>query len=417
MKYNHVSVFAFASLCLWILSFPEASGQLLQDTTPSKQVFSFANKISLGTRHSCALKQDGTVWCWGNNEHGELGNTSTENQSKPTQVRLRNDVRLFQQEENPKIFEENKAVSNINVLTGIKDLGSGAFHTCALKVDGTVWCWGSNWGGQLGDGTNDNHPYAVQVQGLTDAKVLGGGSEHACVAKTDGTLWCWGANIYGQLGIGSDTWKDHPVQVSDIAQVTDISTGGAEHTCALKANGTVWCWGQNSFGQLGTGNTTHMQLPVKVSGLSNVMAMDSGPAHTCAVKTDGTVWCWGYNKYGQLGDGTKIERHQPVQVAGLTEVEDIAVEGYNSCALKTNGNIRCWGYNKDGELGDGTNTDNPNDVKASGFSDGGGVDIGMIHTCAFKSDRSFWCWGSNDYGQLGDGTNHARSVPNEVAFP
>ena len=197
-------------------------------------------------------------------------------------------------------------------------IACGAYHTIALKSDGTVWAWGANQAGQLGDGTHiDNTDIIhagipVQVSSLSGVTAIAGGRDHTAALKSDGTVWAWGYNYYGQLGDGTTTNSYTPVQVSSLSGVTAIA-GGYYHTIALKSDGTVWTWGNNDIGQLGDGTTNNRLTPVQVSGLSGVTAIAGGYSHTIALKSGGTVWAWGYNKDGQLGNVTIKNWSTPVQ--------------------------------------------------------------------------------------------------------
>ena len=210
----------------------------------------------------------------------------------------------------------------VSGLSGIIAIACGEDHTIALKSDGTLWAWGYNGSGQLGDGTtNETYPYGtttpVQVSKLSDVIAIACGNFHTIALKSDGTVWAWGANSYGQLGDGTTTDRATPVQVSGLGGVIAI-VSESSHTIALKSDGTVWAWGYNGSGQLGDGTTNETYpygttTPVQVSKLSDVIAIACGALHTIALKSDGTVWAWGDNGYGQLGDGTYTSSNTPVQ--------------------------------------------------------------------------------------------------------
>jgi len=233
------------------------------------------------------------------------------------------------------------------------DISAGGSHTLALKDDGTVWAWGFNFDGRLGDGTSTQRLTPVQVTGLTDVTAIAGGGGHSLALKSDGTVWAWGRNNDGQLGDGTTTNRFTPVQVTGLTDVFKIAAGGS-HSLALKSDGTVWAWGFNGNGQLGDGTTTNNSTPVQVTGLTGVTAIAGGFQHSLALKSDSTVWAWGSNDQGQLGDGTTTQRLTPVQVTGLTGVSAIAgVGSSNSLALKSNGTVWAWGDNNNFQLGDG----------------------------------------------------------------
>ena len=232
---------------------------------------------------------------------------------------------------------------------------AGDLHSLAVKPDGTVWAWGYNYYGQVGDGTTTNRSTPVQVAGLSGVSAVAGGFDHSIALKTDGTVWAWGLNSSGQLGDGTTTNRTTPVQVTGLSGVTAIVSGG-HHSMALKLDGSVWTWGYNISGQLGDGTSANRSSPVQVTGLSGVTAIAGGDFHSIALKIDGTVWTWGYNYYGQLGDGTTTNRYTPVQVTGLTGVNAIAGGDLHSIALKLDGTVWTWGFNGSGQLGDGTST-------------------------------------------------------------
>ncbi|MBI4700605.1 MAG: hypothetical protein HY744_05490 [Deltaproteobacteria bacterium] len=198
-------------------------------------------------------------------------------------------------------------------------VATGGYHTCAVKKDGTLWCWGRNADGELGDGTTQSKSSPVQVSALgTSALAVAAGGYHTCAVKAGGTLWCWGNNEYGQLGDGTTQDETSPVQVSVLGTSALAVAGGQAHTCAVKAGGTLWCWGRNANGQLGDGTTQDKTSPVQVPALgTSALAVAAGNDHTCAVKAGGTLWCWGNNEYGQLGDGTTQKKLSPVQVTAL----------------------------------------------------------------------------------------------------
>ncbi|WP_309894220.1 hypothetical protein [Archangium sp.] len=201
-------------------------------------------------------------------------------------------------------------------------LAAGGGHTVMLSQDGTVWAWGHNGVGQLGDGTTTDRTSPVQVPGLSNVIAIAAGDYHTLAVKQDGTLWAWGQNSSGQLGVANTNTahRTSPVQVPGLSNASAITAGHC-HTVALKQDGTLWAWGCNDFGQLGDGTTTtyFRPSPVQVTGLSNVSATAAGYYHTVALKQDGTDWAWGHNGYGQLGDGTITHRRtSPVQVIGLS---------------------------------------------------------------------------------------------------
>ncbi len=350
------------------------------DTPVQVLVLSDISAIGSGDGHAVALKSDGTVWCWGYNNEGQLGdgNLGTDSDT-PVQV---------------------------SGLTDVIAVAGGIRLTAALKNDGKVWCWGNNFGGGLGDGNSPtDSDIPVLVSSLTDVDAIAGGGLHSIASKSDGTVWSWGANSYGQLGDGNQgTDSDTPVQVFENSDVAAVS-GGTMHSLALRNDGTVWSWGANSYGQLGDGNIgTNSAYPVQVSDISDVVDIAAGNWHNIALSSDGTVWSWGYNAYGQLGNassGTDIDT--PVQVTCLSNVIAIAAGRSHSIALKSDGSVWCWGWNSNGQLGHGSiGTDSSVPVQVSGLTDVTAVVGGGRHTLGVENNE-VWCWGSNSSGQLGDG--------------
>ena len=339
--------------------------------------------IGAGEWHSVALKSDGTVWSWGYNNCGQIGDGTMTQRLIPEQIGL----------------------------TGVISVSTKDRYSVALKSDGTIWAWGYNNSGQLGDGSTTTRLSPVQVSGLNGQMTqIGVGFFHTLALRWDGTVWAWGDNNYGELGDTTTTTRLTPVQVYGLTNATAIAAG-TYHSVALDNNGTVWAWGDNSYGEVGDGTTTRRTSPVQVSGLSDITAVDAGVNYSLALKDDGTVWSWGYNNHGQLGDTTTTTRVTPVQVYGLTGVVAIAAGQDHAVALKDDGTVWTWGYNNYSQLGDGTTTQRNSPVQVSGFSGGIAIAGGDMHTLAVKNDGTVWSWGGGAYGELGNGATPGRSGP------
>ena len=298
---------------------------------------------------------------------------------------------------------------------------AGQYINCALTETGGVKCWGYNYYGQLGDGTKDDRHTPVDVAGLgSGVAAISAGYKHTCALTSLGAVKCWGDNTFGQLGNGTTTQSSTPVNVSGLSSGVSAISVGEFHTCALTTTGGVKCWGDNSSGQLGVGDTTmvYSSIPVNVSGLlSGVGFISAGGSHTCALTTTNGVKCWGDNSFGQLGDGTAVTKFAPVNVAGLSNgVSAIRAGGSHTCALTTGSGLLCWGRNDYGQLGDGTTTSRKSPVNVAGLAAGvGAVSAGPRHTCVLMQTGEARCWGFNFYGQLGDGTTSTRLVPVSVS--
>jgi alpha-tubulin suppressor-like RCC1 family protein len=382
--------------------------------------------VALGDAHSCALLVDGSVWCWGANTTGQLGDGTTVSRAQPAPVVALDDA--------------------VAVAAG------GAF-SCALRADGSVTCWGSNATGQLGGGAGAAGgadaltPVAIDAAVLHDVRLLAASDRHACAATTAGAVMCWGSNAQGELGDGTFVDRSTPAPAvilgapGALGAAGPITTlaAGVGHTCLL-AGGQVSCWGTNLLGELGDGN----DLPVRPSaGLVPVLAAVSDLAaaghHTCARLEDGTAWCWGANQSGQLGDGTTTNIGVPVPVTGLPDVEAVATGSSFSCARRRDGSVWCWGDDRAGQLGTGARL--TRDVPTPALGQSGvlsgilALSAGSNHTCARRSvdgaasasgaasspssgPASVLCWGSNQAGQLGDGTRTDRAIaaPLKVAL-
>jgi alpha-tubulin suppressor-like RCC1 family protein len=348
--------------------------------------------ITAGWAHNCALAGGG-ILCWGDNTSGQLGNGTTG-------------------------WGSNVPVTVSGLASGAAAVSAAGVHACALTSGGGAKCWGNNYYGQLGDGTNSDRSSPVDVSGLDSGlSAIAAGGAHTCALTSSGAARCWGLNTRGQLGNQSYTDSNTPVNVSSLAGAAAISAGGL-HSCALLDSGSARCWGSNYVGQLGGVTDFKRNLPIDVAGLPASLAqIEAGNNFTCARTTAGGVKCWGNNYYYQLGDGSVVEwRPLPVDVAGLgSGVTAVSAGGFHACALTAGGGVKCWGNNFYGELGDGTYLDSATPVDVSGLAGGvTAITAGSGHVCALTAGGGVKCWGDNYSGQLGDGTNTRRPVPVDV---
>ncbi|AFY03433.1 hypothetical protein Bdt_3760 [Bdellovibrio bacteriovorus str. Tiberius] len=369
-----------------------------------------ASKLSAGANHTCQLKADGSVWCWGRNVWGELGNGTNTDSTAPVSV-----------------LDPGVHYDSISVTDNF---------ACGLTSQGAVRCWGSNSSGQLGNGVLDSN-IPLQVQGLESGVISvstsgerWGNYGYACALLADKTVKCWG---YHPANIGNGTNSSAtPVTVAGLTGAVQISTGRG-HTCALLESKNAVCWGGNAGGQLGDGTGMDSAIPVQVSGLTNVKKILAASASwlnggfSCALMENGTVKCWGINSNGTLGNNNNAVTHSlsPVDVFGLTDIEDLAIAYGNdsngngtACAIHQSGQVSCWGSNSSGMVGDGTY--NPTFIplqvnnlisRQTAVALGEGGDNGCGHTCALNDLGNFKCWGANGSGQLGDGTTTDRLAP------
>jgi len=372
----------------------------------------FASRIEMvdaGDYFTVALRSDGTVWTWGRNESGQLGNT--------TNIGTNN---------------ANRIPTQVAGLSGVIQISAGGSHAVALKSDGTVYAWGTNRYGQLGNttnsGTTNSNATPLQVTDLTGVSQISAGEIHTVALKNDGTVWAWGINGYGQLGnptnVGTSNTNVTPLQVTGLTGVSQVSAGDG-HTVALMGNGTVYAWGDNYSGQLGNstndGTENANAVPLQVTGLTGVSQLSAGYNHTIALKSDGTVYAWGSNSFGCLGDNTTTKKVTPTKVHGvgnvdfLTGVSQVSAGENYTVALKSDGTAYAWGYNIYGQLGNHTNVNlNPNStpLQITGLTEGCQVSAGKFHTVVLKIDGTLRACGHNLHGPLGNASNSGTNNSN-----
>ncbi|HEX3510347.1 MAG TPA: hypothetical protein VHT27_04525 [Solirubrobacteraceae bacterium] len=302
---------------------------------------------------------------------------------------------------------------------------AGGISPCALIVGGTIDCWGSNEGGQLGDGSLssgafESHPTPVAVASISSATGVSVSGDHTCAVVGSGKVYCWGLASYGQLGNESESPSANPapVEATTTHEAAQVSAGD-DYTCVVLFSGHVVCWGYNAQGELGNGSTTNSLSGVTVTGLSGVTDLASGEdadgtGHTCAI-TGGNVYCWGDNREGQLGNGTVKNSDTPVQVPGITNAVQVTAGDETTCALIVSGSIKCWGYNAGGTLGDGTTEDSATPVTVQGITNATSVSAGTNVTCAGLATHVAECWGFGVAGALGDGSQTGSTTPVQVS--
>jgi alpha-tubulin suppressor-like RCC1 family protein len=294
------------------------------------------------------VKSDNTVACWGYNDYGQLGNGSMATATAPTP----------------------------NGVTGATAVASGTSYSCAILQDKTATCWGANYGGQLGNGdpaqVPNSQPSPVKVVALTNAKQISAGTSHTCAVDGDGKAWCWGSNFYGQLGNGSTTATSTPQPITSLSGVVQISAGNY-FTCALLSTHQVSCWGVDDHGQLGNGTvsdtSTPNPTPNVIPNLNDaVYVWAGGENHACAIRQGGAIACWGDSDSDQLGvTGLSGAVTKPVQIVQPTTAVNVVTGSNTSCAITTDGRGYCWGNNMDYQIGDGTNVNRATPTQISNF--------------------------------------------------
>ena len=324
------------------------------------------------------------MWAWGYGNGGQLGDGTTITKSSPVQI---------------------------GSLTTWASIASGAGANYALKTDGTLWAWGSNNAGGLGQGNTTDRSSPVQIGALTTwAKVdASGWNNYAKAIKTDGTLWAWGNNSYGYLGDGTNINKSSPIQIGALTDWTTTIAAGASHTLAIKTDGTLWTWGLNYYGRLGLGNTTNRSSPVQIGSLTNWLKVSAGYDFSAAIKTDGTLWLWGRGVAGKLGLGNVTNYSSPKQVGSLTNWSNIVIGQNHSAAIKTNGTLWTWGYTGKGQLGQGDTIDKYSPVQVGALTDWSILCQDSFDSmAAIKTDGTLWTWGWNLFATLGLGDTTDR---------
>ncbi len=356
-----------------------------------------------------AVTSDGAVSSWGESPDGILGDGSFTSRSSP------------------------RRVPGLGGITTVSACGPSVF---ALDVDGVIWAWGNNDHGQLGDGTKQGRSRPKRVHGLNGVVAVTGhvGMSFTDVPasmyalRADGSVWAWGWNYKGRLGEGTTEDRLVPVQVAGLSEVTSITVHDSG-VHAVRSDGTVWAWGSNSHGQLGDGTKVDHPTPVPLPNLANVSRIEAGADAMYALRLDGTVWSWGFREHGQLGDGLtgeegfiesgwpneRLMRAEPGPVLGLSDVVAVVSWGRSAWALKSDRTVWAWGGNEYGQLGDGTELNRSRPVQMPGLTDIISVMPGSGSVYALKSDGTVSACGSNDSGQLGDGTTVSRQSPVRVA--
>jgi alpha-tubulin suppressor-like RCC1 family protein len=345
---------------------------------------------SAGGNHSAGATAAGSAYAWGLNDDGQIGDGTTTQRNAPVQTLLTGVA--------------------LRGSSSTERLAAGARCTLAVHGAGSLWAWGDNASGQLGDGTTTDRTTRVRVGSRTDWSSLASGYGHTLARLAGGVLFSWGDNDYYQLGEGPGMDRPTPGTVTLDTDWVSASAGDF-HSMALKSDGTLRGWGRNLNGQLGDGSTTDVQTPQQTVAGSDWVAVDCGGYHTLALKADGSLWAWGMNSAGQLGDGSTLQQTAPIRVGTANDWAAVAAGQYHSLALKTDGTLYAWGYNNSGQVGDGTlvNVTTPKHIGSA--TDWVAVAAGDRHSLGLRADAKLYAWGQNLYGQLGDGTTNQRLSP------
>ncbi len=352
--------------------------------------------VSGGDGHTCAKLKDGPVKCWGDNSQGQLGSGA----DFSTVAKL--PVPVVQ-------------------LTDANRVCSGYKHSCAVRLDGTVACWGFNLNGQLGDGNTSSRSAVPVVVDLKAVSQIACGGNFTCAVTRAGGVSCWGGNGSGQLGNGTSGGGSAIPVATKLTTAASIAAG-EKHACAVLTTGRVACWGANESGQLGTGSTSPELEPRELPpSLPDVAEIAAGQAFTCARTVGKGVKCFGANNAGQLGTNslTPTTSSSALTVQGVADAVSIAAGNEHACVAQASGKVVCWGSNARGQLGNGVIADggiaaNPLAVTVVGVTDAVTVGAGGLHTCAANSATTVKCWGANDLGQIGNDSQTIAYVATTV---
>ncbi|GMV14316.1 MAG: hypothetical protein HS104_19300 [Polyangiaceae bacterium] len=358
--------------------------------------------LALGSRHSCRIDAEARLWCWGDNWQGQLG-TGTAGHGKQS--------------------DERTTPTLVSGLAEVARADASAHHTCAVTRDARLHCWGFNGEGELGQGKVtglEEDPADLlprSVSGLEPVREVAAGNGFSCALLESGSARCWGTNYAGQLGAGFASLEDSPSPLDVVGLSAESLFAGWDYTCALRASGTLACWGAGE--QLGTGAALEKATsPVNVS-LNDVTYAAAGVNHACALTSDGKLWCWGRGSDGQLGVATASEEVllAPVLVP-VSGVKALALGFAHSCALDAAGSVSCWGRNDWGQLGVGALVDKTTAPLGVALPERiVELAAGWDHSCALGESGALYCWGANDRGQLGQGTlGGSIALPAEVFF-
>lgn len=344
--------------------------------------------IGAGGLHSCAVSTLGDAYCWGSNDRNQLGNGTISESAVP-----------------------------VLVPGGIvfASISTGRWHTCGLTAAGEAYCWGDNWEGAVGNGSTAPVPTPEAVAGGFTFETLSAGYRYTCGVVTGGAAYCWGANVAGQLGTGDLVGSSVPLAVAGGISFRFINAGGGDHTCGVADDGAAWCWGANTYGQLGTGGFGSREPAAVSSGEAFASVSARGVGHSCGTTTGNVAYCWGMNRVSQLGNGETTDRDLPVLVSGGLSFKSVTAGWYHTCGIALDDLGYCWGSNQSGRVGHGEQTvaDTPTLVAGPLYVKEFG--LGDSHTCAVTTEGGAYCWGSGLYGALGEGTGSSSPVPVRVA--
>ncbi len=347
------------------------------------------SSVTGGADHTCGRTAGNVASCSGNNPAGQIGDGTLVDRLIPTPVS--------------------------GGIPFVELAASNGDHTCGRTAAGTVYCWGRNLDGELGDGTTVNRSTPVAVSGNLNFVAVTTGRRHSCGRTAENATYCWGGNTWGQVGDGTVIGRTTPTLVSGNLSFVELGMG-AGFTCGRTAGGAVYCWGYNEFGAVGDGTfIVSRPTPTPVTGGLTFIELSANGA--CGQTIQHATYCWGFNANGQVGDGTVNSRSTPTLVQGGLTFVEVEANGPHSCGRVNSGAVYCWGLNDNGQVGDGTLIDRYTPVPVRGGLTFAALMMGGYHSCGRTTSNAVYCWGRNADGQLGDGTKVNRNEPIAVPWP
>ncbi|HOB70761.1 MAG TPA: hypothetical protein PKM18_03140, partial [bacterium] len=374
-------------------------------------------KIEAGYYHTCGIHSENkSLYCWGANSYGQLGDGT-------------DGYECMNHKNEPGECSDKTVPIKVDNEEWL-EIAAGAFHTCGIKKDKKLYCWGSNRFGEIGDGkkttSDENNDRNIPVKVNDDEWIaVTAGYYHTCAIKTDDTLYCWGLNVFGQLGLGDEMTGDAliPAKLNDDKWIS--VTAGGLHTCGINKDNNLYCWGKNSFGEVGDGTNENRFISTKI-GNDKWKSVSAGHSHSCGINIDGRIYCWGDNILAKIGDGTETvygeeltilwnnNKNIPVKISNEFWAS-VNAGGSHTCGIHEDKSLYCWGGNNAGQAGDGKNGYEryvPTKINDDKWNF---ITTGSEHTCCVKSDGNLYCWGLNSNGQIGDGENDfKKTVPVKV---
>jgi len=344
--------------------------------------------IAAGANHTLAIKADGTLWAWGNDTNGQLGDGGTTSQLSP------------------------EAIQPSSTWTAVT---AGTNFSLGIQSDGTLWAWGLNGSSQLGDGTTTTQLSPEQISPSNTWTAVSAGSNFTVAIRSDSTLWAWGDNTSGELGLGATGGTAISPQQVPSSLTWTAAAAGSNFVVAVRSDGTLWSWGNNASGQLGLGSAgnTFSSPQGPIGTATNWTAVAAGKDFAFALRSDGSLWAWGDNSAGELGDGTTTSQFAPEQIVPSFTWSAVAAGSNFTIGLRPDNTLWAWGANTSGQLGLGTTTGSPSptQVLLLGWV---AVAAGTDFTITLRADGSLWAWGDNGSGELGDSTTVTRTSPEQI---